>query len=165
MTWYHVSRLLIEPPVITSVRFTSEKFNDVVQQPGFSVAPTVWQCLLAVGRLELGETDPAKRFIYEVRVDSPEPGADHINDRDLIDEHRITESTLADHGGKVDVRLLGVLLLTRQLLIDLKIVFARKDRACNEVEENSFVWQVNNGIWTPRFNGATDLILALDARK
>lgn len=165
MTWYHVSRSLIEPPEITSVRLTSETFYDVAQQPGFSVAPTVWQCLLAIGRLEDGETDPAKRFIYEVCVDSPERGADHINDRDVIDEHRITESTLAACGGKVDVILIGELMLSQLLLIDLKIAFQHSGRRCSESEELTFLWTVKDRTWAPKFNGAGELENSLDARQ
>jgi hypothetical protein len=95
--WFHLSGTPIEQAAITDVLMPDFDFLDV-DEPCFSVAPTVWQCVLAISKV-------GRWYIHEVDVISPAEAT--TGDGAFTHEHRITQRVLESQDGSIPIRCIG----------------------------------------------------------
>lgn len=118
MPWYHLSDNPELPNELTELRESKFIYLDV-NQPCFSVAPTVSQCIVSVRKDGI-------RHIYEVDVKSPLPAVEvdsNVRDGELTGEHRITQEVLHREGGAIPLSRLGQLSVDDDMRQKLKIAF------------------------------------------
>lgn len=125
------------------------------QTPRLSVAPTVAQCILALSQ-------EGNWFIYKVHVKNPVRADRSVLDRELTDEHWITQEVLDQEGGSIEVSKLGHVNLEREMLTDLKIAFHHYRLRCTPQEEQQAIWEVQGELWKPRFCGPSEIDQNLD---
>lgn len=140
--WFHLGSKEIEQDFITDVRMPDFKYLDV-DEPCFSVAPTVWQCAIAISQ-------PGTSHIHTVNVRSPESAQHDTADGNVTQEHRITTRVLEANEGTIPIHCIGYVEISRDVLVQLKIAFHAKQLACNAEKEREFLWKVTGKHWTWR---------------
>lgn len=153
--WFHVSQNdndLEEP--ITELRVPEREYYDVPpDEPILCVAPTVWQCVVAVSARK-----PTTLYIYRIDVADPIPAAEHdsrIKDSEQTGEHRITEGILADNDGTISTKFLGRLKITHNEIVCLKGATAQCGVTPNHAQEMRVVWEKDGDDWRLRNHGNT----------
>lgn len=153
--WYHLSNNQddISSP-ITKLRKPGFPYLDTnVEEPILCIAPTVWQCLSAIGT-----SKKQMRYIYQIHVVDPIPAEvhnDNVADVDVTHEHRITENVLRANGGRIDTTFIGTLNISKDELGYIKVAVLMKKVRPNHNQEREVFWQIaNDDTWKLRDGGA-----------
>jgi hypothetical protein len=139
---------------MTELRKPSFNYLDVdVSNEAFCVAPTVWQCLLAVS----ARKNPLW-YVYEIYVDDPIPVEElnkNVADADLVNEHRITVDVLNRNGSSIETKLIGNLRITIDETTLIKMAAIHHGVRPNANQERDVLWNVSDlGDWTLRECGS-----------
>jgi len=151
--WYHLSMNKTDlPNPVALLRFPSFEYLDTKKdQPLLCVAPTVWQCLLAIRPIRV------PLHIFRVDVQNPVPASSdnqNVADDYLTCEHRITTEVFDLNGGSISTEYIGRLELRKD--DDLNILFAARHKKIrpNADQESRVFWQVDDDVWSIRNNGS-----------
>lgn len=140
--WFHLGSKKIEQDSITDVRMPGFNYLDV-DEPCFSVAPTVWQCAVSISK-------PGTWRIHRVNVSCPESAQDKTADGYFTQEHRVTAQVLEANKGAIPICCVGQVEINRDLLVKLKVAFDAKQLLCNADQERAFLWNVSGEKWAWR---------------
>ena len=150
--WYHLSRNANLPNPLTSLQEPEFAFLDV-SEPCFCIAPTVWQCVIAINQ-------PGRRYIYDVDVNKPVSAISNnsnVADFPQTNEYRITQEVLNSQKGQIPLRRIGFIEITSEMLLSFKIAFCGDKCVCDSALELERLWTRLHEEWSLNDNGFQEI--------
>jgi hypothetical protein len=155
--WFHLSKSNTDlNHGLKELRCPRVEYLDAdITQRVFSIAPTVWQCLISLSSIKV-ET----HYIYEIYVNNPTPARDvnqNVIDANITDEHRITPEVFEANGGFIKTQFIGTLRVNKEEFLQIKSAGMTRNVRPDSNHEQLVFWQVDAyGQWALR-NGGADI--------